>query len=260
MMIFKGDKLLLRGGEVYYKVVPPELQPMVIGNSTGLPEVWQDLPPWSEVNNAAGSTAASSVSGAFEWADLREIWRRCGDETFARAGTVYQYMNWLRNTRFCSRCAAPMSPRTEDKGLGCFNRDCGNIVYAPLHPAVIVAVERDGKLLLAHNARMPAKRYSVLAGFVEPGESLERTVEREIMEEAGIGVEEVRYFGSQSWPFPCSLMLGFTARWKSGELRADGVELDDAGWFAPEEFPDIPPSLSISRKLIDDFAKRHSRK
>jgi len=257
MMIFRGDRLLLRDGGVYSPSVPPELQPLVIGNSVGLPEIWQELPPWSEVNDAADSAA---VLDAFEWADLREVWRRCGDETFARAGTVFQYMNWLRSTRFCSRCAAPMSPRAEDRGLACSGCDCGNIVYAPLHPAVIVAVERDGKLLLAHNARMPAKRYSVLAGFVEPGESLEHTIEREIMEEAGIGVEEVRYFGSQSWPFPCSLMLGFTARWKSGELRTDGVELDDAGWFAPEEFPDIPPSLSISRKLIDDFARRHSRK
>ena len=76
------------------------------------------------------------------------------------------------------------------------------------------------------------------------------------MEEVGIKVQDVRYFGSQSWPFPCSLMLGFTARWKSGELRPDGVELDDAGWFLPEDFPDIPPPLSISRKLIDDFARR----
>jgi NAD+ diphosphatase len=121
---------------------------------------------------------------------------------------------------------------------------------------VIVAVERDGKLLLAHNTRMPSRRYSVIAGFVEPGESLEQTVRREIMEEVGIEVQDVRYFGSQPWPFPCSLMLGFTARWKNGDLCPDGVELDDAGWFAPNEFPDIPPALSISRKLIDDFARR----
>jgi NAD+ diphosphatase len=103
---------------------------------------------------------------------------------------------------------------------------------------------------------MPQKRYSILAGFVEPGESLERTIEREIMEEAGIEVDNVCYFGSQSWPFPCSLMLGFTARWKSGELRPDGEELSDAGWFAPDEFPEIPSSVSISRRLIDDFVKR----
>jgi NAD+ diphosphatase len=130
------------------------------------------------------------------------------------------------------------------------------VTYAPLHPAIIVAIEKEGKLLLAHNTRMPGRRYSILAGFVEPGESLEQTVAREVMEEAGIEVRDIRYFGSQSWPFPCSLMLGFTAHWNGGELRPDGVELDDAGWFAPDEFPDIPPSLSISRRLIDDFAAR----
>jgi len=254
MIIFNGDKLLIREGVEIYSSIPSELQSKVIGSSLSLPEIWQDLPPWSEVDE----TFPESGHADAEWVDLREVWRRCGDETFARAGTAYQYMNWLRNTKFCSRCAAPMSPRTEDKGLGCPNNYCKKVVYAPLHPAVIVAVERDGKLLLAHNARMPAKRYSVLAGFVEPGESLEHTIEREIMEEVGIGVENVRYFGSQSWPFPCSLMLGFTARWKSGELRADGVELDDAGWFAPGELPDIPPAVSISRKLIDDFVRRHS--
>jgi len=247
MIIFKGDKLLAgRGLKVDEPSVPPELQGRVTASSLDLPEAWQNLPSWSEVDD---------VFDELEWIDLREVWRRCGDEAFARAGTAYQYMNWLRNTRFCSRCATPLSPKTLDKGLTC--PGCDRVVYAPIHPAVIVAVERDGKLLLAHNARMPEKRYSILAGFVEPGESLERTIEREIMEEVGIEVEDVRYFGSQSWPFPCSLMLGFTARWKSGELHPDGVELVEAGWFATEEFPDIPPSLSISRRLIDDFAKRH---
>jgi len=203
------------------------------------------MPPWSEVDDA---------SDELEWTDLRGVWQRWGDEVFVRAGAAYQYMNWLRGVRFCSSCASPLSPRTEDKGLAC--PGCGKVFYAPLQPAVIVAVEREGKLLLAHNARMPHKRYSILAGFVEPGESLEQTIEREIMEETGIEVEDIRYFGSQPWPFPCSLMLGFTARWKSGELRADGTELTDAGWFAPDEFPEIPPAISISRKLIDDFVKR----
>jgi NAD+ diphosphatase len=246
MMIFKGDKLLAGEGPGNYASVIPELRSRVVGSSIDLPEAWQDLPPWSEVDG---------TPDAFKWIDLREVWSRWGDEAFARAGVAYQYMNWLRDVKFCSRCAAPMSPRTEDKGLACSG--CGRVVYAPLHPAVIVAVERDGKLLLAHNNRMPAKRYSILAGFVEPGESLEQTIEREVREEVGIEVEEVRYFGSQSWPFPCSLMLGFTACWKSGSLRADGTELSDAGWFAPGEFPEIPPSISISRKLIDDFTSRH---
>ncbi|MDD3918042.1 MAG: NAD(+) diphosphatase, partial [Synergistaceae bacterium] len=115
------------------------------------------------------------------------------------------------------------------------------------------AVVRDGKLLLAHGTRFPSGRYSVLAGFVEPGESLEETVEREIFEEVGIKVKDIAYFGSQPWPFPHSLMLGFTARWASGEIVPDGVEIGDADWFTPENMPEIPPSISISRKLIDHW-------
>ena len=156
--------------------------------------------------------------------------------------------------RFCSFCATPLEAREEDRGLSC--PGCGRTFYASLHPAIIVAVERDGRLLLAHNRRMPEKRYSVLAGFVEPGESLEQTVVREVREEVGIEIGGIRYFGSQSWPFPSSLMMGFTAHWSSGEAIPDGLELDEAGWFAPDALPNVPPPLSISRRLIDDFVRR----
>jgi NAD+ diphosphatase len=249
MLIFKGEKLLVRDGVLAFDDAPAR----VVRDSRDLPAAWQDLEPWCEVEDVPDNVPDRDMP-AEEWVDLRSVWQRWGEELFARAGTAYQYMNWLRHARFCSSCGAPLSPKEEDKGLVCGG--CGRTVYAPLHPAIIVAVERDGKLLLAHNTRMPGKRYSVLAGFVEPGESLERTIEREVMEEVGIEVQDIRYFGSQSWPFPCSLMLGFTARWKNGELRPDGVELDDAGWFSLDAFPDIPPALSISRRLIDDFARR----
>ena len=254
MLVFKGDKLLVRGDIFEFE----NSSPRCLSSSHVLPPIWQDTVPWCEIDD---ETSTADFSGADEseaseetWLDLRALWRKFGDEAFARASRPYQYMNWLRNTRFCARCAAPLTPSDTEKGLFCTS--CNRVIYAPLHPAIIVAVERDDKLLLAHNTRMPTKRYSVLAGFVEPGESLEQTVAREIMEEVGIEVEDVRYFGSQSWPFPCSLMLGFTARWKKGELHPDGVELDDAGWFAPNELPEIPQSISISRRLIDDFVAR----
>ncbi|MDR1376072.1 MAG: NAD(+) diphosphatase [Synergistaceae bacterium] len=252
MLIFKGEKLFVRDGILEFDAPPAH----VVRNSRDMPAVWQDLEPWCEVEETPTfPDAADGCRGlSEEWVDLRAVWQRWGEAMFAKAGTAYQYMNWLRHARYCSSCGAPLSPKEEDKGLVCGG--CGRTIYAPLHPAVIVAVEREGKLLLAHNTRMPEKRYSVLAGFVEPGESLEHAVDREIMEEVGIEVRDVRYFGSQSWPFPCSLMLGFTARWKKGDLHPDGVELDDAGWFLPDDFPDIPPGLSISRKLIDDFTRR----
>ena len=246
MFIFKDEKMLVRDGLLEFEGPPPD----AVRSTIGLPATWRDIPAWCE---AAEEETGPSV----EWLDLRAVWQRWGDEIFARAGTAYQYMNWLRHARFCSSCGSPLSPKEEEKGLLCKN--CGRVAYAPLHPAVIVAVERDGKLLLAHNKRMPVKRYSVLAGFVEPGETLEQTIEREVMEEVGIEVQDILYFGSQSWPFPCSLMLGFTARWKKGELRPDGEELNDAGWFTPEEFPEIPTALSISRRLIDNFVSQNFR-
>jgi NAD+ diphosphatase len=122
---------------------------------------------------------------------------------------------------------------------------------------VIALVERDGKALLARNARTQMPFFSTLAGFVEVGETLEECLVREIREEAGIAITDVRYFGSQAWPFTNSLMVGFTAKWAGGELRPDPTEIADAAWFAPDELPRIPPKLSIARELIDDFVRRH---
>jgi NAD+ diphosphatase len=99
--------------------------------------------------------------------------------------------------------------------------------------------------------------YSVLAGFVEPGESIEETIEREVREEVGIEVENVRYFGSQPWPFPNSLMLGFTADYAGGELRADPAEIEEAGWYTVDDLPPLPPRVSIARAMIDEFATRY---
>jgi NAD+ diphosphatase len=267
ILVFRDDTLLVRDGAFEFAELPSG----VLRSSLALSPVWREAALWCEVGtadtekNAApvfpNSTGEEGAEGECseerffeEWVDLCVVWHRWGDEAFVRAGTAYQYMNWLRRSRFCSGCGAPLAPKTEERALQCV--ECGRVSYAPLHPAIIVAVEKEGKLLLAHNTRMPERRYSVLAGFVEPGESLEQTIAREIMEEAGIEVRDIRYFGSQCWPFPCSLMLGFTARWSGGELRPDGAELDDAGWFAPDEFPDVPPGMSISRRLIDDFAAR----
>ncbi len=187
----------------------------------------------------------------FETAGLRELWGLGGEAIFHAAGTAFQTMNWRRNSLFCPRCATRMESAEEGRAYAC--PQCAYISYPVVSPAIIVAVVRDGRLLLAHGTRFPPGRYSVLAGFVEPGESLEEAVEREIFEEVGIKVKDIAYFGSQPWPFPHSLMLGFTARWAEGEIVPDGVEIEDAHWFTPEDMPEIPPSISISRKLIDHW-------
>jgi len=120
---------------------------------------------------------------------------------------------------------------------------------------IIVAVWRGEELLLARSPHTPPGMYSVLAGFVEPGETLEEAVAREVMEEAGISIGNVRYFGSQPWPFPHSLMIGFTAEHEAGEIRIDGKEIENANWYSVESLPKLPPPISIGRRLIDDFVR-----
>ena len=126
------------------------------------------------------------------------------------------------------------------------------VIYAV---AVIVAVTREDKILLAHNSRFVSGVYGLIAGFVEAGESAEQAIHREIMEETGIEVTDIRYLTSQSWPFPNSLMLGFQAKYKAGEAHADGEELTDLGWFTADTLPSIPQPGSVARKIIDDFLK-----
>ena len=131
--------------------------------------------------------------------------------------------------------------------------------YPRLSPAVIVLVRDGSRVLLARSAGFPAHVYSVLAGFVEPGVSIEETIKREVREEVGIEVANMRYFGSQPWPFPNSLMIGFAAEYAGGELEIEPTEIEDAGWYEPGEFPPLPPRVSIARAMIDAFAARHGR-
>ena len=129
--------------------------------------------------------------------------------------------------------------------------------YPRLSPAIIVAVINDNRILLAHADRFASGLYSVLAGFVEPGEAFEECVKREVKEEVGIMVKNIRYFGSQPWPFPNSLMVGFTADYDSGKISIDGIEIKDAGWFKANDLPRIPGKISIARRLIDWFVERY---
>ena len=201
--------------------------------------------------------SGEAVPARLNFTGRRELPGICGFEIFRRSGTAYQMMNFSLKNKFCGVCGERMRDHEQDRARFCSS--CGNIVYPALSNAVIVAVEKDRRILLGHNVNFPAGRYSVLAGFVEPGETLEETIRREIFEECGISVKNIRYFGSQPWPFPNSMMFGFNADWESGEPTADGSELSEVRWFSPNELPDIPPSISISRRLIDDWLARVSR-
>ena len=170
------------------------------------------------------------------------------------AGRALQTLAWNRDHAFCGRCGTPTEHLPGERARGCPN--CGLAAYPRLAPAVIVLIERDGAALLCHGVRFPGRMYSCLAGFVEPGESLEECVHREIREEAGIEVRDLRYAGSQPWPFPHSLMVGFSAQYAGGDLVLDPSEIVDGGWYRPDALPDLPPYPSIARRLIDEWIAR----
>lgn len=189
--------------------------------------------------------------------DLRQIYGAIDDDLFVLAGRAVQIAAWDRTHRYCGRCGAPTEVKTTERAMVC--PQCGLMNFPRLSPAVIVMVERGHEILLARSPHFAAGMYSVLAGFVEPGETLEETVVREIKEEVGIDVTDVRYVASQSWPFPNSLMLGFTATYAGGEIAIDPTEIEDAGWFTPDTLPPIPGPISIARRLIDLYLDKHGQ-
>lgn len=172
------------------------------------------------------------------------------------AGKAVHIMEWDRNTQFCGRCGAATSLKKDERAKQC--KECGYTVFPKISPAVIVMIEKDSRLLLARSPGFKPGMYSIIAGFVEPGETIEQAVVREIREEVGISVKNIRYFGSQPWPYPDSLMIGFTAEYMDGEIKVDGIEIEEAAWFAADEIPNVPGTDSISGQLISYFISKHS--
>ncbi|MBM3802841.1 MAG: NAD(+) diphosphatase [Acidimicrobiia bacterium] len=185
--------------------------------------------------------------------DLRSVLLTMDSSITGVAGLAFQIVHWDRTHQFCGQCGQPMEAMLEERARQCTR--CDLMFFPRLCPVIIVRVCRGEELLLARSPHTPPGMYSVLAGFVEPGETLEEAVAREVMEEAGISIGNVRYFGSQPWPFPHSLMIGFTAEHEAGEIRIDGKEIENANWYSVESLPKLPPPISIGRRLIDDFVR-----
>ena len=186
--------------------------------------------------------------------DLYSLYGRSTEAEWAVAGRAVQLAEWARTHRFCGRCATATVQSDTDRSMKC--PACGLLAYPRLAPAMITLVTRgepgpDQQVLLARGVQFRAPMYSCLAGFVEPGESLEDAVVREVEEEVGVVVGNVTYRGSQPWPFPHSLMIGFRAEWERGEIVCDPSEIIDAQWYTRDSLPPIPPAISIARKLID---------
>lgn len=204
---------------------------------------------------AAGTPPVADASMA-DFRELRSLFS-CLDSGFYEIALLATHLvEWEKACQFCSRCRGMMQSRSDIRAKEC--TACGRMEFPRICPAIIVLVEKGDTALLARSPRFRSDMFSVLAGFVEPGESLEQAVHREVKEETGIAIHNVTYFGSQPWPFPDSLMIGFTAQYESGEIRIDGEEICEAGWYKADSLPPIPGRLSIARQLIDYFVNKHS--
>ena len=193
---------------------------------------------------------ASALAYAFEygadtqapqgmlWQGLRALYGRLDDSLFALAGRALQYVDWDRTHQFCGRCGTPTVHRSGERAREC--PACALIVYPRIAPAVMCLIRRGHEILLARSPRFPPGMYSALAGFVEPGESLEQCLAREVLEETGVRIANPRYFASQPWPFPHSLMIAFVADYAGGEITPAPDEIEDAQWFGIDALPKLP--------------------
>jgi NAD+ diphosphatase len=183
------------------------------------------------------------------WAEVRALMGTWEPAYFQAVCCARQLLWWTATRRHCGRCGTPIEDSGQERARCC--PSCGELAFPSAAPAVIVAVVRDDRILLAHNRNFRPGFYSVIAGFVDPGENLEQAAAREVREETGLEIANLHYVGSQPWPFPNSLMLGFTARYRSGEICVDGREIEAAAWFARDALPAVPRPGTLSHRLIE---------
>jgi NAD+ diphosphatase len=253
--LFQDDQLLVRlNGE--------EAQPLFVNDPEELNIIMNRSQYLGQLDGAhcfSGELGQSTtIPDDMTLLGLRRLFELLDSDMFQIAGRAIQTVNWDRDHQYCSRCGTPTETKDDERVMTC--PQCGLMQYPRISPAIIVAVVRQDRILLARNARFPGGFYSVLAGFVEPGETFEECVRREVKEEVGVDVKNVRYFGSQPWPFPNSLMVGFIADHADGEIAIDNTEIIDAGWFEVTELPPIPGKISIARRLIDWFIDNYSQR
>ena len=204
---------------------------------------WQGRPCYAaEIDRLPESVAGELVP-------VRSVYGLAGAEAFALAGRASQLMDWRKNHRYCGRCATPTTMKTTEFAMAC--PACGLLAYPRISPAVMVLIGRGDELLLARSPHFKPGIFSALAGFVEAGETLEQCAVREVREEVGIEISNLRYFRSQPWPFPDSLMLAFFADYAGGEITPDPSEIEAAGWFSRQALPPLPDQASIARHLIE---------
>jgi NAD+ diphosphatase len=190
----------------------------------------------------------------WRYAGLRSLFFALPDPLLALAARAFQIVDWDATHRYCGRCGTPTRDKEGERAKEC--PACGLIAFPRVSPAMMVLVTRGREVLLARAHRFPKTMYSALAGFVEPGETIEDCIRREVREEVGIEVGRLAYFASQAWAFPHSLMIAFTAEYAGGDVRPDEAEIAEARWFDCDAVPELPPSVSIARRLIDATVAR----
>ncbi|GIV79785.1 MAG: NADH pyrophosphatase [Litorilinea sp.] len=261
--LFRGDQLLVQDVQAGHFPLPllPDCQRLGISPVRQHYLGFLDGGPSARIPCYVAELAEdAAVPPGYRLDGLRQLYELLGERLFMLAGRAIQVLEWDRTHQFCGRCGTAMAPVPGERAKRC--PSCGLTHFPRLSPAIIIAVTRPGpqgeEILLARNHRFPPGRYSVIAGFVEPGETLEECARREVREEVGIEIREIRYFGSQPWPFPNSLMIGFTATYAGGQIRLEDSEIAQADWFTADNLPQLPPKMSIARRLIDAFVARQA--
>jgi NAD+ diphosphatase len=247
---FAGPRLLV-GGEAQAPVVPA-LADLERAGLHGIPHYLGRL-QGADCIAVALADDTDAPSG-FALAGLRSLFPRLPGVTLALAARAFQVVEWDRTHRYCGRCGTPTRDKGGERAKEC--PACGYVAYPRVSPAMMVLVTRGREVLLARANRFPGAMYSALAGFVEPGETIEDCIHREVREEVGIDVCDLAYFASQSWAFPHSLMIAYTAHYAGGDLRPDPAEIADVRWFGVDALPELPSSVSIARRLIDTTVAR----
>lgn len=247
---FRGSEILARSGS------SSGADPALFASAAPFDSAGIRLPEPVDAQDLNAQTRAESFPQQLEppdgwtWTPFRSAIGSMTQPDWHQAARALALLNWRSATRYCGRCGAPNGDKTDEIARWC--PACGAISYPRISPAVLAVVRRDDRILLARNALNTTGMWSILAGFVEPGETLEACVRREVREEVSIEVAVRGYLGSQPWPFPDQLMLGMEADWLSGELAPDGAEIAEAGWFGPDDHPPLPMHGSLSRALIDE--------